>query len=75
MTAINPAVTVRLETKDVTFSWSIPPKTNATLQVLNSDETAFVSVPYNNNTGHPIGLTVTFPFSTPVSKIPTLLVN
>lgn len=75
MTAINPAITVRPETKDVTFFWSVPPKTNATLQVLNSDETGFVSVPFNNNTGHAKGLTITLPFSDTVSKIPQLVVG
>lgn len=75
MTVINAAITVRPESKDVTFFWSIPPKTNATLQILNDEETAFVSVPFNNNTGHPKGLTVTLPFVSPVSKIPMLVVS
>lgn len=75
MTVINAAITVRLETKDVSFFWSVPPKTNATLQILNDEETAFISVPFNNNTGHAKGLTITLPFPTTVSKIPMLVVG
>lgn len=75
MNVINAAITIRPETKDVSFFWSVPPKTKATLQVLNEDETALISVPYDNNTGRPKTLTIVLPFETPVSRIPTLVVG
>lgn len=74
-TAINPAVTVNPDTRETTFFYSIPPKTKATLKVLNEDETAFVSVPFDNNTGHAIGLPVVLPFGTSVSKIPMVILG
>lgn len=75
MTTINPAVTVNLQTKATTFFFSIPPKTKATIQVLNADETGFINIPYDNNTGHSIGLPFTLAFTDPVSKIPTVVVG